>query len=89
MNTLSASMIESLDPVADVESALKLDLPDIFAYAADRTKARLPTRNMNGNGSDDHETPQQIRGSLLLVESDEEVARLVSRLLQYEGYEVI
>ena len=54
---------------------LKVDLPDIFAYNNDETK--LPAL-----------VAQRQRGRVLLVESDDEIRRLLSRLLVHEGYAV-
>ena len=54
---------------------LKVDLPDLFAYKNDETK--LPAT-----------ATQRQRGRVLLVESDDEIRRLLSRLLVHEGYGV-
>ena len=54
---------------------LKVDLPDVFAYHHDETK--LPVTAI-----------QRQRGQVLLVESDDEIRRLLSRLLAHEGYAV-
>ena len=54
---------------------LKVDLPDIFAYNHDETK--LPAT-----------ATLRQRGQVLLVESDDEIRRLLSRLLAHEGYAV-
>jgi len=67
------------------ESVLKLNLPDIFAYDKDETKSPSNARN-SVNETADAPPPN---GTIVLVESDEEVARLLSRLLQHEGYSVI
>lgn len=67
---------------------LKVDLPDLFAYAADESKAKLPQRRKSKTRIDEQDGLSVTRGSVLLVESDDEVARLVTRILNYEGYQV-
>jgi len=54
---------------------LKVDLPDVFAYHHDETKLAVTAT-------------QRQRGQVLLVESDDEIRRLLSRLLAHEGYAV-
>lgn len=67
------------------ESVLKLNLPNIFAFDDDETKAKF-----NGRApANEDESGPPLNGTIVLVESDEEVGRLLSRLLQYEGYTVI
>ncbi|NQU12005.1 DUF4388 domain-containing protein [bacterium] len=63
---------------------LKLDLPDIFAFDADETKARA----RRAPAADPEPSTSGRRGTVLLVESDDEIGRLLGRLLQYEGYSV-
>lgn len=70
------------DPKLD-ESSLKLDLPNIFEYDKDETKAK---RGSSAARADEEAAPN--RGTVILVESDEEVSRLISRLLQHEGLHV-
>jgi response regulator RpfG family c-di-GMP phosphodiesterase len=69
------------------DSVLKLDLPDIFAYDNDATKAKVAQRRP-GLADDDEKTDISV-GTIVLVESDDEVRRLISRLLQNEGYEIV
>jgi response regulator RpfG family c-di-GMP phosphodiesterase len=72
------------------EQTLKLELPDIFAFSEDPTKARMPTRKNRLPGQSVEEPgSDQIRGVIVLVESDDEVCRLIARLLDYEGYTVL
>jgi DNA-binding response OmpR family regulator len=66
------------------DSALKLDLPDVFAYEENETKAKPTSRRR----LDENDSAATTRGTVLLVESDEEVCRLISRLLQHEGFAV-
>lgn len=68
------------EPVEDV--ALKLNLPNIFEFDQDETKAKLASKRRNT------EDETASRGAILLVESDDEVSRLLSRLLEHEGYRV-
>jgi response regulator RpfG family c-di-GMP phosphodiesterase len=66
------------------ETSLKLNLPDVFAFDEDETKAKL-----NGKRRKTDDDPAvRSRGSILLVESDEEVCRLIARLLEHEGYQI-
>src|SRR5258706_9822433 len=67
------------------DSSLKLDLPDVFAYDDHETKAKPASRR----AKNDEDTASQARGTVLLVESNEEVCRLISRLLQHEGFAVL
>jgi response regulator RpfG family c-di-GMP phosphodiesterase len=66
------------------ETILKLNLPDVFAFHEDATKAKTKARPVPGAAEDLHS--KTSRGSIVLVESDDEVRRLLSRLLQYEGF---
>ena len=64
------------ETVAPRETAfLKVDLPDVFAYHHNETKLPITVT-------------QRQRGQVLLVESDDEIRRLLSRLLAHEGYAV-
>ncbi len=72
-------------PARDTESVLKLDLPDVFAYEQHETRAKPAARRAADADTDSLPT----RGTVLLVEGDEEVCRLVSRLLQHEGFSVV
>jgi response regulator RpfG family c-di-GMP phosphodiesterase len=72
------------------ETTLKLELPDIFGFSDDPTKAKMPPRKIWLSTHSDHEaSADQIRGVIVLVESDDEVCRLIARLLDYEGYTVL
>jgi response regulator RpfG family c-di-GMP phosphodiesterase len=62
------------------DSTLKLELPDVFAFREDATRASIAAR------VSDETKLEQGRGFVLLVESDDEIRRLLSRLLQHEGY---
>jgi len=68
------------------ETILKLDLPDVFAFHGDATKAKTAARQMPGTVEESKPTTR--RGVVVLVESDDEVRRLISRLLQYEGFQL-
>jgi response regulator RpfG family c-di-GMP phosphodiesterase len=70
------------------KEALKVNLPDIFAYEKDETKAKLPQKK-HAVEPEEETAPRQIRGSIMLVESDDEVRRLISRLLEHEGFRVL
>jgi response regulator RpfG family c-di-GMP phosphodiesterase len=72
-------------PTPRTEAALKLELPDVFAYEQDATKARAASRkHPDGDGEKRH-----LRGTVLLVEGDDEICRLISRLLQHDGFDVV
>jgi hypothetical protein len=75
------------DPPSKTETTLKLDLPDVFAFHQDATKAQVPPRTLPG--VDEEAGPAPGRGTVLLVETDDEVRRLMSRLLQYEGFRLL
>lgn len=62
------------------ETVLKLELPDVFAYQKDATRSSLMP-SVPGS-----EEIKRSRGVVLLVESNDEIRRLLSRLLQQEGY---
>lgn len=65
---------------------LKLDLPDIFTFDQNETKAKpLPRKTAP---TAEPAPAQRRRGRILLVETDDEICRLLCRLFQYEGYEV-
>ena len=66
------------------ETILKLDLPDVFAFQEDATKAKTAARIAPDTVADTNGLT--TRGTVVLVESDDEARRLMSRLLQYEGY---
>jgi response regulator RpfG family c-di-GMP phosphodiesterase len=66
------------------DSVLKLDLPNIFAYDDDATKAKVAPRRAN----DEDAKSKTTAGTIVLVESDDEVQRLICRLLQNEGYQI-
>ena len=68
------------------DSVLKVDLPDMFAFQQDQTRA--PGSGKKPAAAPDGVSPQ-CRGTILLVETDDEVCRLISRLLQHEGYNVV
>jgi len=70
---------------AKTNTSLKLDLPDVFAYDEHETKVRPTLRR----GASEEDAASRARGTVLLVESDEEVCRLISRLLQHEGFVVV
>lgn len=69
------------------ETILKLDLPDVFAFQQDVTKVAMPTRSLPG--AVEEGTAKVGRGTIVLVESDDEVRRLLSRLFQYEGFHLL
>lgn len=61
------------------ENILKLPLPDVFAFQRDATRPEL---------GGDRRRRKRDRGVILLVETDDEIRRLLSRLLQHEAYEL-
>ena len=67
------------------ESSLKLNLPDVFAYDKCETKNKSNGKRRRSEDEDD----RVQRGTILLVESDDEICRLIARLLQHEGYAVV
>ncbi|MEI6082730.1 MAG: response regulator [Verrucomicrobiota bacterium] len=67
------------------ESALKLNLPNIFEFDKHETKSPTKTRNLITDPAEG----AAVHGTIVLVESDEEIRRLLSRLLQHEGYTII
>jgi CheY-like chemotaxis protein len=72
------------EPEPRTETILKLNLPDVFAFQEDATKAKTRLRAVPG--AVDEVPAKSARGSIVLVESDDEIRRLLSRLLQYEGF---
>jgi len=66
---------------------LKLNLPNVFAFAQDETKAKGLARKAVPTAAEESQTRRR-RGRILLVETDAEICRLLSRLFQYEGYDV-
>lgn len=77
----------SPDALARNESVdLKVDLPNVFAFDQDETKSKALPRKAVPSGEEG--PAKRNRGRILLVETDDEICRLLSRLLQYEGYEV-
>jgi len=68
---------------AKTETALKLQLPDVFAFQQDPTRAPTVSR------AAEEAAATKSRGVILLVESDNEVRRLISRLFQQEGYQLL
>jgi response regulator RpfG family c-di-GMP phosphodiesterase len=61
-------------PKPKADSVLKLELPDVFAFRNDATRAG------------DDLKPKHSRGTILLVETNDEIRRLLARLFQQEGY---
>jgi response regulator RpfG family c-di-GMP phosphodiesterase len=77
-------------PQKTEDKVLKVSLPDIFAFRDDQTMVKMSRRFRNSlPGVDGVEEPGALRGNILLVESDAEVCRLISRLLHHEGYSVV
>src|SRR5258706_4854929 len=67
---------------------IKINLPDIFAYVRDETRAQIQrVRSVNGHARNG-KSSGRVQGRNLRVESDEEARRLVAQLLQNDGYEV-
>ncbi|MCG3147300.1 MAG: hypothetical protein PCFJNLEI_00739 [Verrucomicrobiae bacterium] len=66
------------------DSVLKLNLPNLFEYDNHETKAKPNGKRRTDAAAE----ARQVRGTILLVESDEEVRRLISRLLEHENYHV-
>jgi len=69
-------------PPSKTETVLKLELPDVFAYQNDATRSSLAAVSPQNLPI----LSQRSRGTIVLVESNDEVRRLLSRLLQQEGY---
>lgn len=84
ITTPPASPAAELPKSPKTETILKLDLPDVFAFQQDATKSAAPARPRPSAGEEVKPLPG--RGTVLLVESDDEVRRLMSRLLQHEGF---
>jgi response regulator RpfG family c-di-GMP phosphodiesterase len=76
-------------PQETEDKVLKVSLPDIFAFRDDQTLVKMSRRFRSSlPGADGVEETGALRGNILLVESDAEVCRLISRLLHHEGYSV-
>ena len=76
-------------PPQAADERLHVDLPDLFAFQDDDTRARLTSRRPDPALERDESPAAPARGRILLVEGDDEVCRLVSRLLGHEGYQVL
>jgi response regulator RpfG family c-di-GMP phosphodiesterase len=70
---------------APPDQALKLNLPNLFEFQDSETRAK-PSAKCPSAADEDSGLS---RGTLLLVESDEEIQRLLSRLLKHEGYRLL
>jgi response regulator RpfG family c-di-GMP phosphodiesterase len=67
------------------DTVLKLNLPDVFAFDQDETRAK---RSGKGKRSTPDADDRAGRGTIVLVETDEEVLRLMSRLLEHDGFTI-